>query len=241
MAISGPYVHSNYSNFYSQVTRGLGFEGKKSLPEVMNEITTELNRLKAQLYEVTKGALNGKSVDELNDYFFNPEKTLLGVAWKVLQDPSIEKQMVDLLTEDAWEIDQDKLGEGVAKTLKADLVKQYGEKETGFNFYEWSAAIAMEAFAAAAAESKLNGSANTGTDSASKTPAKRGNIYSVLQIKTPSSTSKNLSRGSVSEKYVGKVVREILKEEGIAKEKTVANSQKGEKLFKIFKPAFWTV
>lgn len=81
MAISGPYVHSNYSNFYSQVTQGLGFSNKdKSLPQVMDEITSQLRNLSEQLRTATGSALGGLSVDQLNDYFFNPEKTLLGAA-----------------------------------------------------------------------------------------------------------------------------------------------------------------
>lgn len=230
MAISGPYVHSNYSNFYSQVTRGLGFpDQEKSLSEVMNEITSQLRELRGQLFDATRSALNGKSVDDLNDYFFNPEKTLLGVAWKVLQDPSIEKQMINLLTEDAWEIDQNKLGEGVRDKLSKDLLRPNGENETGFSFYDWSAAIVAEAVAKAEKEGST---------------VKRSHVYSALgidissSISTPTSTSKSLSRGSVNQKYIGKVVRDILKEEGIAKEKKEANSQRGEKLFQIFEPAF---
>ena len=228
MAISGPYVHSNYSNFYSQVTRGLGFEREKSLPKVMNEITTQLHELKVQLYNATKGALGRLTVDDLNDYFFNPKKTLLGVAWKVLQDPSIEKQMINVLTEDAWEIDQNKLGESLAREIFNSLTSEKEEEGIGFNFYDYATKVAAAA---------LN---NKGKDeNGNQQKVNRGDIYTTFNITSSSkSTSKGLTRGSVNQKYIGKVVRDILKEEGIAKEKKVANSQRGERLFEIFEPAF---
>lgn len=143
----------------------------------------------------------------------------------MLQDPSVETQMINVLTQDAWEIDWDKLGEGLRDTFSKDLIKSNGEKETGFSFYDWSAAIAAEAIA------KAGGEGST---------VKRSHVYGALGMKISSSTStsKNLSRGSVNEKYIAKVVRETLKEEGLAKEKKAANSRRGAKLFKIFKPAF---
>ena len=54
----------------------------------------------------------------------------------MLQDPSVETQIINVLTEDAWEIDWDKLGEGLRDTFSKDLIKSNGEKETGFSFYD---------------------------------------------------------------------------------------------------------
>lgn len=194
----------------------------------MNEITTQLHELKVQLYNATKGALGRLTVDDLNDYFFNPKKTLLGVAWKVLQDPSIEKQMINVLTEDAWEIDQNKLGESLAREIFNSLTSEKEEEGIGFNFYDYATKVAAAA---------LN---NKGKDeNGNQQKVNRGDIYTTFNITSSSkSTSKGLTRGSVNQKYIGKVVRDILKEEGIAKEKKVANSQRGERLFEIFEPAF---
>lgn len=215
MAISGPYVHSNYANFAAQVSHGalFGAEEGEGLSKYVTNITNSLGVLEQQLKAATEAALGGLSVNDLNDYFFNPYKSLLGVAFSVLKDPNVQKEMVNVLVRDAFILNK----EGVIdKLIKDENIPAIGE---ALNIYELSNELASALIPPSDEKTKVNIS----------------NLNGLLKIKYK---GKKLSKGTGNKKYLAKVIRDILKEEGIVKPNPATAGQNGGAIYEIFKEAF---